>query len=157
MTENFARVGEPIDFTFDCKPADELLPYPDAHLENIRAQLTVTFLRPNVDVQGKIVCSVSGRCDRCLDDVSAQIEVPFHQVFYKDVAEDEDGYVYTGSKLDATKAVCDEIVLSMPTNLLCKPDCKGLCPKCGCNLNERQCGCDTAKENAFAALKNLKF
>ena len=143
LTDNFAHVGESIDYLFVCKLDDGLLPYPNARLSKVEAHLTVTFTNPNVLAEGTLNCYVDGYCDRCLAEVSRRIE--------------EDGYVYNGSKLDATKAVCDEIALSVPSGLLCKEDCKGLCPKCGTNLNERQCSCDTTRDNALAALKNLKF
>ena len=157
LTENIACVGKPIEFSFRCNFDDSLLPYPESEFVQADLQLIVTFLKPNVLVEGKICCDIKGYCDRCLAEISRQIEIPFSQIFYKDSADEEDGYVYSGSRLDATKAICDEIVLSLPSSLLCKPDCKGLCPKCGIDLNEKQCNCDTSRENAFAALKNLKF
>ncbi len=157
LTENFAHVGEPICFDFQCKLDDGLLPYPDAKIVKADVHFEVTFVNPDILVKGKISCHIEGFCDRCLALIKRQIDLPFCQTFYKDSAEEEDGYVYSGSRLDATKAVCDEVVLSVPVSLLCKEDCKGLCPKCGTNLNERQCECDLSRENAFAALKNLKF
>lgn len=157
LTENLAQVGKSISFSAECKLDDGLLPYPNARLTKVAVEFAVTFVKPNVQVDGVIKCFVDGFCDKCLDDVSTQIVLPFSQVFYKDSSDEEDAYVYQDSKLDATKAVCDEIVLSAPVSLLCKEDCKGLCPKCGVNLNEQQCDCDTSRENAFSVLKNLKF
>ena len=157
LTDNFARVGEPTDFMCECKLDDGLLPYPNAKLAKVEVRLKITYLKPNVLAEGTLRCHVEGFCDRCLTPVSRQIELPFCQTFYKDIADEDDGYVYSDSKMDATKAVCDEIALSVPSGLLCKEDCKGLCPKCGANLNEEQCDCDTSRDNAFAALKNLKF
>ncbi len=157
LTENFAAIGEPIDFSFKCNLDDSLLPYPNAKFVQAEVQLAVTFLKPNLLVKGNIICHIKGFCDRCLADISRKFDIPFDQIFYKDSADDEDGYVYSGSRLDVTKAICDEIVLSLPTALLCKPDCKGLCPKCGANLNVEQCNCDTSRENVFVALKNLKL
>ena len=157
LTDNFTHIGEPKDFCFECKLDNGLLPYPDAKLRKVCVCLTVMFLKPHVRVDGTITCHIDGFCDRCLADISRQIEIPFHQIFYKDYPDEEDGYVYSGSKLDVTKAICDEIVLSLPSSFLCKQDCKGLCPKCGPDLNKQQCSCDITRENAFAALKNLKF
>lgn len=157
LTENFANVGSSIPFCADCKPDSDLLPYPNATLSGVSLKLQVTFVKPNVHVVGKIVCFIDGFCDRCLDAVSTKIELPFDQIFFKDSSDDEDAYVYTDSRLDLTKAICDEIALSLPSSILCKEDCKGLCPKCGIKLNEQQCDCDTSRENAFSALKNLKF
>ncbi|MCH5157002.1 MAG: DUF177 domain-containing protein [Clostridiales bacterium] len=157
LTENFASVGKPIPLLVDCKLGSDLLPYPNAALTKVLLDMEVTFVKPNVHIVGKIVCYVDGYCDKCLTEVSTQITLPFDQVFFKDSSVEEDGYVYSGSRLDLTKAICDEIVLSLPSSLLCKEGCLGLCPKCGVNLNERQCDCDTSRENAFSVLKNIKF
>lgn len=157
LTENIANKGETKRFSGRFKLPDELLMYPQSKLEQVFVDLDVTVIDDEVDLIGEIVCQVSGYCDKCLDKVSASIKLQFEQTFYKDVAPDEDCYVYQNSLLDATKAICDEILLSMPSQLLCKDDCLGLCPKCGVNKNHQQCDCDITRENAFSILKNLKF
>lgn len=156
LTENLSNAGEPIRYEFEYRAESGLLPYPNATLKNVTVQFAVTYLKPNVKAEGTIVCDVDGYCDRCLANISRKFVLPFCQVFYKDGAGDGE-YFYSGSKLDATKSVNDEIVLGLPSGLLCKPDCKGLCPKCGTNLNEAQCDCDKTPDNAFSVLKNLKF
>ena len=157
LTENLANVGEPLIFQGEFALEGDLLPYPQATLTKVEVDFDVTFENPNVFVEGEITCFVEGVCDRCLTKVSKQIYLPFEQTFYKDSATDEDAYIYSGSKLDVTKAVCDEIVLSLPLSFLCKEDCKGLCHKCGTDLNKQTCSCDTTPDNAFSVLKNLKF
>ena len=157
LTENIANAGKQIAFCSDVQVDDSVLPYPNAKLVRVHLDFGVTFVKPDVCVEGTITCVVDGFCDRCANSVSKTISLPFNQTFYKDGTGEEDDYAYFGSKLDATKAVYDEIVLSLPGSLLCSEDCKGLCPKCGINLNESQCDCDTTRENAFSVLKNLKF
>ena len=157
LTENISNEGKSIAFRREVKLGDDLLPYPNAKLSNVILDFDVAFVKPNVSVVGTVTCVVDGFCDRCLTGITKSIELPFNQTFYKDGADDEVDYVYFDSKLDATKAVRDEIVLSLPSSFLCNDDCKGLCPKCGVNLNEQQCDCDTSRNNAFSVLKNLKF
>ena len=157
LTDNFANAGRAISFVADYNLDSDLLPYPNATLTKVSLDLEVTFVKPNVHVVGQISCFVDGFCDKCLDEVSAQINLPFDQIFFKDSSDEEEAYVYQDSRLDLTKAICDEIVLSLPSSLLCKQSCLGLCPKCGVNLNEQQCDCDTSRENAFSVLKNLKL
>ena len=157
LTQNLANVGKRIAFCREVNLDDSLLPYPNAKLNKVTLDFGVTFVNPNVLVEGTITCAVSGFCDRCLKSITKAITLPFNQTFYKDGTDEEDCYVYYDSKLDVTKAVCDEVVLSLPISFLCSEDCKGLCPKCGTNLNEQQCDCDTTRENAFSVLKNLKF
>lgn len=157
LTENIANVGKSLAFAGEFKLSDNLIPYPDAQLSKVVVHFDVTFNNPDVKIRGVITCHISGNCDRCLKKLNVQIELPFEQTFCKDEAEFEDQYIYTSSQLDATQAVEDEIVLSLPISLLCNDDCKGLCPKCGCDLNERKCDCDTSRENPFSILKNFKF
>ena len=145
LTENLANIGEPLMFQGEFALPSDLLPYPQATLTKVEVDFDVTFENPNVFIEGEITCFIEGICDRCLTK------------FYKDSATDEDAYIYSGSKLDVTKAVCDEIVLSLPLSFLCKEDCKGLCHKCGTDLNKQTCSCDTTPDNAFSVLKNLKF
>lgn len=157
LSENMANVGKSLPFSGHFRPDGDLLPYPEAELADVYVQFDVTFVNPDVEAEGTITCLVNGYCDKCLAPVTKQIVLPFQQTFYKDCGPEEDDYVYFDSKLDVTQAVRDEIVLSVPTSLVCKDDCKGLCPKCGANLNETQCDCDTTKENPFSFLKNIKF
>lgn len=157
LAENFANVGKTVDFCAEYTPDSSLLSYPNAKLTAVKVQLGVTFTNPNVEICGNVICDVEGLCDRCLTPVSKQFVLPIDQVFYKDASVDPDDYLFFGGKLDATKAVDDEIVLSLPSLLLCSDDCKGLCPKCGMNLNLGSCNCDNTRENAFSVLKNLKF
>ena len=157
LSENMAHVGQPLPFhgSFTCD--DNLLPYPDAKLVDAEVDFDVTFVNPDVEVDGTITCNIDGFCDRCLAPVKKKIVLPFQQTFYKDSGVEEDDYVYFDSKLDVTQAVRDEIVLGLPMSLLCSDDCKGLCPKCGANRNITDCDCDTTKENPFSILKNIKF
>ena len=157
LTESIANEGKRIAFCREVKLSDDLLPYPNAKLSKVMLDFGVTFVKPNVSVVGTVTCVVDGFCDRCVSSITKSIELPFNQIFYKDGTEPEHDYVYFDSKLDATKAVRDEIVLSLPSSFLCSDDCKGLCPKCGVNRNEQQCDCDTSRENAFSVLKNLKY
>ena len=64
------------------------------------------------------------------------------------------GY-YTGDELDMSPLAWEEVVLAMPAKCLCRDDCAGLCPHCGANLNEEQCGCSD-RENA-EDLRNNQF
>lgn len=86
-------------------------------------------------------------CARCLNDIEGVLPVSFE----KNVAvistlqnEDTDDYLFIeDAKLDLYTPLCEQILLEFPTKLLCSDDCKGLCPKCGKDLNEGSCGCPT--------------
>jgi uncharacterized protein len=68
---------------------------------------------------------------------------------------DED--TYAGKEIDLKPALREQILLQIPSPPLCREDCLGLCPKCGKDLNEGECGCDrTVIDPRWAALKRLQ-
>lgn len=88
-------------------------------------------------------------CDRCLSDVEVTVPLVIEKEFsLEETAEPEDedeeaAEVLEGTTLDTDKLIFNELLINRPTKVLCDPDCKGICPKCGCNRNETDCGCDT--------------
>lgn len=80
---------------------------------------------------------VEGPCVRCLEPASVETEVDVREVDQSDAAEEElhSPYVVEG-KLEVSRWAQDAAVLSLPTRILCRPDCAGLCPVCGESLND---------------------
>lgn len=120
---------------------------------------------------GIVRALVQGECDRCLDDASFEVSGEIEEYFLFEEPEDpesyEDGFELVGSDrvVDLGPAISDAVVMDTPFVVLCRPDCQGLCPVCGANLNEGDCGCASAAEeawvesdeNPFAALRDLKL
>ncbi|MDD5006043.1 MAG: DUF177 domain-containing protein [Candidatus Omnitrophica bacterium] len=71
-------------------------------------------------------------CSRCLKEYVSKIERDFN-IDYP--------LVEAGQFIDVTKNIREEIILDYPIKFLCKPDCRGLCPKCGKDLNKEKCNC----------------
>ncbi len=103
---------------------------------------------------------LSSNCARCLEPV----EQKKHQEFFHTVVrklnqeEDDDYIVCEDGILDVDTLAQDDILLELPIRMLCSEDCKGLCPMCGCNLNEKDCGCqppqwDVRRVKAFDNLE----
>ena len=87
------------------------------------------------------------QCCRCLSDAEGVCECVIDRVLSavsSDGGEDE-VIVYTDRKLDLGQTVLEELSMAFPAKPLCKPDCKGLCPVCGQDLNEG--GCEHTAEN----------
>ena len=83
-------------------------------------------------------------------------EQEFSERFEKNVDPDGEIYSFSGEELDLSDLVRDTILLNMDNYVLCKEDCRGLCPVCGCDLNTVQCSCEhEAKDNPFSKLKAL--
>ena len=98
-------------------------------------------------------------CDRCATDFTQDVEIPIDVVLVEELANEdsEDEWVFP---LEADTADLDDIVrtvfvLNMDSKLLCKPDCQGLCCRCGKNLNDGPCGCRKEPDPRFAALQQL--
>lgn len=125
---------------------------------------------PGVAVSGKIenntgIVSLSGIasfsatvvCSRCAEEFKKHFQVPIeHLLVNKLVNEDNDDYIVVeNSVLDLDALVCEDIVLSLPGKFLCQEDCKGLCAKCGKNLNDGPCDCKKDVDPRMAALLQL--
>ncbi|MBP7059502.1 MAG: DUF177 domain-containing protein [Lachnospiraceae bacterium] len=87
-------------------------------------------------------------CDRCLSPVENIIDISVNEEYRISdgelifEADDDEITFIENNLLDVDKLLCEWILLSWPTKVLCRDDCKGICPVCGQNLNERDCGCD---------------
>lgn len=97
-------------------------------------------------VKGHTEVALTAPCDRCLTETKVTFPVNIdeeYEIRGNLITLDDDAAPYfTGESLDAEKLLHDSVLSSMPSKVLCKEDCKGLCPVCGQNLNERDCGCD---------------
>ena len=87
-------------------------------------------------------------CDRCLTPVERDLSMNFEHILVHELAgEDEEEFIVCGDyTLNLDELVTMDILLELPTRILCREDCKGLCPKCGTNLNESTCSCSQQKE-----------
>ncbi len=97
-------------------------------------------------------------CDRCGERKVTDLEYSFeHTLVQSLVGENEGEYIETPDyQLDLDELVTADIVLELPSKYLCTDGCKGLCPKCGRNLNKGDCGCDTRQiDPRLEVLKNL--
>lgn len=88
-------------------------------------------------------------CDRCLKEVPVKMVLDFSRtvaspdVDDSEVLDESDLGVMNGYQIDIEVLVYNELLMNQPEKVLCKPDCKGICKKCGKDLNEGECGCDT--------------
>lgn len=97
-------------------------------------------------VNGIMTAEYCGKCDRCLADFCKRVRLPLVRVFSEKTGElhgtdGEDIESMEGTIIDLAPHLREEIVLSMPIRLLCKDDCKGICPDCGSDLNTGECIC----------------
>lgn len=117
-----------------------------------------------VVVEGELQLTLSVPCDRCLQSVAVPLTVTFsHEVAapegdggISENASDEEQCFVFGYELDTDTLIDNEILIQMPVKVLCREDCKGICPTCGRNLNEGECGCDNfVPDPRMAAIKDI--
>ena len=127
--------------------------------EPVLASGTVRNTAGVLVMTGNISTTIHGVCDRCASDFDADVEFPIDVVLVTELAneENEDEWVFPleGDSADLEDIVRTVFVLNMDSKLLCKPDCKGMCCRCGKNLNNGPCSCQKELDPRFAALRQL--
>ena len=120
-----------------------------------------------VHVKGRAVAGVQVECDRCLKFIELPVDSSFKieyvtQEDYQaqqavELTEDDlDLTVFDGEVIDIDALVTEEILLAVPDHIVCKDDCKGICPQCGQDRNSVDCGCETPDgDPRWAGLKEL--
>jgi len=120
-----------------------------------------------VFVNGHIETRAQVACDRCLKPIELPVETDFDLQYITgtdyessravELTEAEMAVsVFDGDVIDVDEIVKEQILLAVPTRMLCQPDCKGLCPDCGIDKNKGDCVCGTDEvDPRWAALKNL--
>ncbi len=118
----------------------------------LRYRLTARLVSGEVLVTGKLRYRIRGVCGRCLREITPEITVENLSLLLEKPDTEE---------MDIAGEIREEALLVLPYNLLCSPDCKGLCPKCGADWNEKKCSCTLEKElpplqdSPWAALDQL--
>ncbi len=97
------------------------------------------------------------RCDRCLKPFSRPMSVPVETLLAEELEDEEsdDIVLLENGEVDLDEVFTTAVVLAMDVKHLCSEDCKGLCPRCGANLNDGPCSCGPEIDPRFAALAQL--
>ena len=100
-----------------------------------------------------------GLCDRCADDIEKHFSFDLNKIIVQRMENENDDYdnyiVVENNKLDLDELISEEIQLFLPAKMLCNEDCRGLCQKCGKNLNHEKCECAKEIDPRLAALSDL--
>lgn len=99
-----------------------------------------------INIVGKVVGTMSFECSRCLNLFEQKMEIPFECSFTKEEFE-----------CDVTEEIRETVLLNIPMQPLCSKGCKGLCPICGNNKNEKDCFCEQKMKDEFVAEKWSKI
>ncbi len=156
---DFAHVYQPDELN----PVDERVSLiaPAAVNGKIRLSGNEVFVNGHVETRAQV------ECDRCLKPVELPVNVDFTLEYISDsdyestevaelTEEEMSVSVFDGSAIDVDEIVKEQILLAVPTRMLCREDCKGICPECGADRNTGKCDCVTNDiDPRWAALKNL--
>jgi uncharacterized protein len=129
----------------------------DLMLDYLKGSLRLTRTSRGILVQGLLHTQVNGECVRCLTETSIPIDVPIEDIFVYPPEPDAEFTVADDGILDLAPLIREETMINTPIGVLCKPDCAGLCPTCGKNLNEGPCDCEHEDiDPRLSALKALR-
>lgn len=108
-----------------------------ARPETIDARLEVSRTSSGHAFRIRFPVTLEGPCVRCLEDAAIDLEIEAREIDQHSAGDEEltSPYVEEG-ELDAGHWAHDAVVLAMPAQIVCRPDCLGLCPVCGVSLND---------------------
>ena len=125
-----------------------------------------------IAIEGHARTEVRLTCSRCLTEFDQRLEAVFsaRAMPQRQVptvaagdeielsAEDMDSLEYEGNSVDLRGEVAQQLIMALPFNPLCRPSCKGLCSRCGVDLNRASCECSAAEATSpFAVLKTFRL
>ena len=161
---------EPLHFRHLFPMGEILLAHEDATLsEPVDTNFVLTHNDLSLHVDGTVETGIRFTCSRCLKDFSRHLSAPFDLSYLPQPRvtpegeeielkyEDMEVGFYDGVRLDVNLMVLEQIELALPMKFVCREDCKGLCYKCGADLNEGLCRCDTTEmDSRLGALLQFK-
>ena len=125
--------------------------------ERLSFPAVLSYLEPPVG-EGEIRADLICICDRCAAQFESVKTTPLSAVIVdrsEDNADDPELFFLDGNEIDLGEMLATLFILDVETKCLCREDCKGLCPKCGKNLNLGPCGCGKEFDPRFAVLEQL--
>jgi uncharacterized protein len=121
----------------------------------VRVDVLMESLVEGILVSGPLSGTVEYRCARCLRSFTDQFLIEVTELFASDASEDDDEYPLGDGMIDLEPMVRDAVLLSMPFSPLCRPDCLGLCERCGGDRNLGECHCPPRRDPRWAGLESL--
>ena len=162
-------LGTRVDYAIEESPIDPrgdnagLL---DASVVDVDALVHATHTNPGAYFEGSADAHVAAQCARCLQPIDTPVHADFAEQYYATLPVDAGAAILEspvdaktiGSdfKVDLTDLLREELILVTPVAALCRPECAGLCPVCGDDLNVRPHTHDDAVDARWAALRDLK-
>ena len=148
----FEKEGEKIEIDESFEQDDESFVSP------VRATGLIENRAGIVTIRAEAKFDYATACARCNKPLLRHATVPVRHILVTELSEEDDSDEYIVAedrKLDLNALVSEDAYLAIPYRMLCKEDCKGLCPVCGADLNEGPCNCEKPTDPRWDALKDL--
>jgi uncharacterized protein len=125
-----------LDFKFE-----EIELESDLQLSNLIGKVRINRTPQGLLFDANFEAFVVGQCVRCLEDFQQPLTTEFQELFaYRSRhTKDSEFFVPEDGYIDLAPLVYENVLISFPIKMICKPDCKGLCKECGVNLNKVTC------------------
>ncbi len=113
----------------------------DPAFSDVKVEGKIKNIAGVLTIKAVISGTYTSVCDRCMEDASVKLESTLDTIFDLNEAKD-DSLTLENGKINLDRTAYDALSLEIPMVLLCKEDCKGICPNCGVNLNFEECHCE---------------
>lgn len=151
-------VGAVLGTSSDIEIAYPVIRVEEVEFRPLNGQFRATRTSEGVLIQGNFQTMIDIECVRCLDTAALEVNTHVDELFYypAHTAPEGDYGILDDGNADLGPLVREASLLAVPMQPLCKPNCLGLCPECGQNLNHGTCDCERDDiDPRFAALKAL--
>ena len=125
----------------------------------VDAELLLESVIEGIYVSGEVSGEMDLSCGSCLKPIERPFTVEVHELFAAPgtADPDEDYGLSPEGVIDIEPMLRDAVVLTMPFSPRCKPDCKGLCPRCGGDRNLGECACESETDARWDVLASIEF
>lgn len=129
-------------------------------LSDINVKGKMNYQNEELLVTATVSFKINAICDKCGENFEKDIIFDIEEKFLENYnSHNEEDYLINQTNIEIDKPVVDNLLLNIPTKMLCKPSCKGLCSICGKNKNYYSCNCKSLEDelekldNPFNQLK----
>jgi len=158
------KQGDNIDFDISFPLSNELIEDKGyKFLSDVKVNGFMNYQNEELNVVAKVSFKIQAVCDNCGEEFEKDITFDLNEIFKENYnSHDEEDYLISQTCVQIDKPVEDDLILAIPTKMICKSDCKGLCQVCGKNKNYSSCQCEKILQNEevinnpFNQLKNRR-
>lgn len=147
ISQIIGKIGESMNVSFS-EQIENTTGYPDVvcFSEPVEVKGILTNTKKGILFEAQGSTEAEFLCSRCLETVKVPISFHMNEIFYQaggiERENQKEAETFYNDQIDFTDIIQRSILENLPMKVLCKENCKGLCTKCGKNLNEGECHCD---------------